>query len=98
MTVEELKSNARIIVDDYLHEFTEDRMETNEIVECIIAFAEVYHREKMKEITDEEIMTYFNNHSNCYSNDSHINIPAMTRGAVLEFANWMRDRMIGGVK
>lgn len=49
-------------------------------------------------VTDEEILIYFNNHSNCRADmpvkiGDNPKIPAMTRSAVIEFAKWLRSRI-----
>lgn len=44
-------------------------------------------------LSDEEINTYFSNHSNCLAK-SPIKVPAMSRSAVIEMFQWARDRML----
>jgi hypothetical protein len=47
-----------------------------------------------REVSDEMIMTYFNNHSTHYMKDNFsFKVPVMIRGDVLEFAKWMRNEL-----
>lgn len=50
MKTEELFEKAEIIVDEYFHEFTEGRLERDQMIDAIWKLAEQYHESRMKEI------------------------------------------------
>ena len=71
----------------------------NPIGKLIIKAMHEYASQRVeREVSDSEIMTYFNNHFNCYSNDERvITVPAMTRSIVIEtvrhYLNTMRNEL-----
>ena len=45
------------------------------------------------ELTDEDVITYFNNHSTHYMKDNFsFKVPVMARSDVIEMFKWARDR------
>lgn len=56
--------------------------------------SEISEQSEPVTVTDEEVMIYFNNHYNCLAKNA-IKTPAMTRSEVLEFANYLRSKLIG---
>lgn len=54
MKTEELFEKAEIIVDEYFHEFTEGRLERDQMIDAIWKLAEQYHEARMK----DELMNF----------------------------------------
>ena len=58
-----------------------------EISECLKLFAS-----QRSELTDEDVITYFNNHSSVLK-ETIIKIPVMTRSDVIEMFKWARNKL-----
>lgn len=96
-TYEEACERFRKLFLDLIDHFNLHQLKGNPIITLPPS-----EEQKEERVTDEMILIYFNNHSNCYADqEPNLNgkqmpiVPAMTRSAVIYMAKWLRDKYEG---